>query len=186
MPHENEIDAKTLAEWLENFNDESPNIFEVFQENEIILTKDIYETLCTDEDYYLRFYMGLTENDTPKIIAVAAAPDNGVYTDVLEEGQIYEVYTQSSISLETAQGFIDNWKDNSGDDLFKYAFLIPRTNLVKLFETDGLDEIKIYFGLDDEIKAIQQKPSLGSGDPALDRNAPCPPFCGNDSSLINS
>jgi len=188
MAHPNEISPATVAEWVNNFNNQSPNIFEVFQENEIILSKEIYETLCTQEEYHLRFYMGLEDSSTPKIIAVGAFPEEDekdVYTDILDEGKIYELYAGNSISLSDAQGYIANWKDKLEDDLFKYAFLIPRTNLVKFFEDDELEEVKIFFGLDTNIKPIMQKPNPASGDPSLNFFHPCPPYCDKNSELYS-
>lgn len=186
MSHPNEIPTTTVSQWLSNFNNLSPNIYEIFQDNEIILTKEIFETLCTEEDYYLRFYMGLKNSTTPAIIAVGAYPDGeDTYTDILDAGLIYELYAATSVSLQAAQGYIANWKDNIEDEYFKYAFLVQRTNLGFFFIDEDLEEVKIFFGFDEEIKPMMQKPNPSATDPVLDRNDPCPPICGNDETLTN-
>jgi hypothetical protein len=192
MANLNEINPAVLADWMENFANESENIFQIFQTNSIPFSKEIYLTLSNNNHNNIRLYFGLTDEGIPKIIAVAAyflnSGDNNIngYTDLIVEGKIFELYSNSVINFETAKSYIDNWKQNLNSNLFKFGFLLPRPCLVKLYEEDNLDQIHIYFGIiDREIKLIMQKFNPLSTDVAFDSALPCPSNCSLDTRLID-
>ncbi len=191
MAYLNELNQATVNEWLDNFNNISNNIFAPFQ-NDTVMSKQIYEALNNDNQYNIRIYMGLDENNNPKVIALSSYylelgdyEEEG-YTDLIVEDGIWELYSDCIISFSDAKEYIDNWKVNSSDNLFKFGFLIPRPNMVSLFVEENLDQVRLFFGINDaeEIKMMMQKPNAGSGDVVVDFASPCPDRCSKDNRLI--
>ena len=186
MAYLNEVDAATVAKWLANFDNCPNNIYRPFQENEIRLTKRVYYTLGGNSNH-INIYFGLDDNLNQKMIAVGAytldqfdGEETDGFVDILNPEGIYELYSNTTISLAEARQFISKWEnENKDSDLYKVSFLLPRPNFVKLFLEDQADVVRIFFGMDDTnaLKVMQTNPDAGSGDVVLNRSYPCPAIC---------
>jgi hypothetical protein len=191
MAYLNEIDQTTAQDWLDNFDNVQNNIYDCFQQN-TVLPKTVYDDLNNNNQYNIRIYFGLDSSSNPKVIALASYYLNPAdyseegFTDLLVDGGIWELYSNTRISVETAIGYIDNWKANESDNLFKFGFLIPRPNCIALFENEELTNVRLFFGVDDngDIQMMMQKPNGGSSDVIVDRCTPCPTQCSKDETLF--
>jgi hypothetical protein len=191
----NEVSAATRAVWQKYFADEDGNIFEVFQDNPIIMSKTVFQTLTANPDHHIRIYFGLSSTNQPKAIAVSsyrtATPDvdlmDFIWTDVTTDGRIFELYTNSSISLKDAQTFIAKWAEKEDDEFYVKAFLVSRSNFNDIFVTQGKDYALLDFGIRKELKIITQA-CAANGTPMQnpvfgDNAVQCPPYCGKESLL---
>ena len=186
MAYLNEVNAATVAEWLTNFDNCPNNIYGPFQENEITLTKMVYNALGANNNH-INIYFGLDEKLNQKIIAVGAytldqfdGEETDGFADILNPEGIFELYSNAIIPLSKARSYISKWKDeNKGSDLFKVSFLLPRPNFIKFFIEDQADVVKIFFGMDNAnaLKVMQTKPNAGSGAIVINRSYPCPAIC---------
>ena len=192
MAYLNEIDQTTATDWLDNFENVQNNIYDGFQQN-TILPKSIYEALSNDNQYNIRIYFGLDSDNNPKVIALASYYLNPAdyheegFTDLIVTDGIWELYSNTKITAQTAKGYIDNWKVNESDNLFKFGFLIPRPNCITLFENEGLTNVRLFFGIDGdgELQMMMQKPNGGSSDVIVDNCTPCPTACSKDETLFD-
>jgi hypothetical protein len=185
MSYLNEVDAQTVQSWLNNFNNLGGNIYEPFQSDEIILKKTTWEAMCNHNMYHMHMYFGLDSEGKHKVIMTGAYEldaydgDTG-YADVLDPERVYELYSDSIISVNDAKDFIQIWENNNGSNpLYIRSFLMPRQNFIKLFVEDGLQEVKIFFGMDnnEEIHPMQTKPN--SSGLVFNKASTCPPDCAN-------
>ncbi len=184
MAHHNEISSNEKLWYDSNFSAYTNNIFEAFKEQEFELTETIYTNLCNNNDYHIRIYMGLDDEDNPKLIAMAADEqsahqhDEIVYNDIFAAGNIYELGANTGIDINDAEDFIANWMNsNTGKELYKRAFLLLRTNLDFLFDDENVNSIKLDFGIEKTVKVMLADASYSAGDPILNRNKPCPDIC---------
>lgn len=192
MDYLNQISQVTADLWLQNFENASGNIFEPFQSN-TFLSKKVYDELNNNNMYNIRIYMGLDANSNPKVIAMSSyflhKGDNHMdgYTDMIIEGKIYDLGRNSIITIDQAKEYINNWKVNLNENLFKFGFLIPRPNVVKFFEEDYELSVRLFFGIDEnnEIKMMMQKSNPGTGDVILNYAHPCPSLCSLDTRMID-
>lgn len=191
----NEVSAATRAVWQKYFADEDGNIFEVFQKNPIIMSKTVYQRLTANPDHHIRIYFGLDSTNHPKAIAVSsyptATPDvdlmGYVWNDITSDGNIFELYSNKSISLKDAQTFIAKWAENEDDEFYVKAFLISRSNFRDIFDTQGKDYALLDFGIRKELKIFTQA-CEANGIPMQnpvygDVGVQCPPYCGKQSLL---
>lgn len=193
MGYLNEISASALSDWLNNFDNEQDNIFEPFQNAGITLSKTIAELLSNDYQRQIRVYMGLDPDDNPRVIAVGAYEletadsEKTGYTDILKTGMIYELVNGIQISFSDANDAIKKWEQNSSNDLYKAAWIIPRPNMIKFLYEDNENYMEIKFGIEiatqKEVKLIMQKPNASTGDVRLDSALPCPPHCSPDTRI---
>jgi hypothetical protein len=191
----NEISAAKRALWQTYFANENGNIFEIFQRNPIIMSKFVYQRLTSNPDHHIRVYFGLSSTNQPKAIAVSsyhtATPDvdlmGYVWNDITSDGNIFELYSNSSISLKDAQTFIAKWAENEDDEFYIKAFLISRSNFHDIFVTLAQDYALLDFGIRKELKIITQacaSNGIPLQNPVFGDNArDCPPWCGKESLL---
>lgn len=192
MNYLNEIDQTTKEQWLMNFSQASANIYEAFQEI-CFLQKDVYEVLNNHNTYNIRLYMGLDENNKPKVIALSSYymrsadyPIKG-YSDLLVEGKIFELVDNEPITLAKAKEYAANWKaKNSTNTLFKTSFHIPRPNVVTFFEELSLNSVKLFFGIDNNggIKMMMQDANPSGYNIVVDKIESCLPDCPEGRRLI--
>jgi hypothetical protein len=151
----NEISAATRALWQTYFAGENGNLFEVFQRNPIIMSKLVYQRLTSNPDHHIRVYFGLSSTNQPKAIAVSSYPTTTPdvdlmgyeWTDVTSAGNIFELYSNTSISLKDAQTFIAKWAENEDDEFYVKAFLISRSNFHDIFVTQEKNYALLDFGI---------------------------------------
>jgi hypothetical protein len=100
---------------------------------------------------------------------------------------LFELYSNSSISLKDAQTFIAKWAEKEDDEFYVKAFLISRSNFNDIFVTQGKDYALLDFGIRKKVKIITQA-CAANGTPMQSpvygehaRN--CPPYCGKESLL---
>lgn len=187
----NEISATTAQTWLTNFANVQENIYLPFQTN-TLLSKKVYEILSNNFMFNIRIYLGLDSENQPKVIAMSTyylnPGDNQTagFTDLIVEGKIFELYSDNTISISKAKEFINNWKAYQNNNLFKFGFIIPRPNTIKFFDEDKENNVRLFFGVDEnnEIKMMMQKPGGGSGDVVLDYSHSCPSLCPMDTRMI--
>jgi len=187
MAYLNEVNAATVAEWLANFGNCPNNIYNPFQDNEISFTKREYNALSGNNTNHINIYFGLDESLNQKMIAVGAytldqfdGEETDGFVDILNPEGIYELYSNTVITLSQARAYINKWEsENKGSNLFKVSFLLPRPNFIKLFVEDQADVVRIFFGMDNAnaLKVMQTNPSAGSGAIVLNRSFPCPAMC---------
>ncbi len=185
MAYLNEVDQATADAWVQNFENLSGNIFQIFQD-ETLISKTIYDAVSNSNNFNLSLYLGLDDNGNRKMIALGAyylqpgdSSETG-YCDVVEEGKVYEVYSNSVVTVEKAREYINNWKNlHLTNPIFKLGFLVPRPNTMKLFVEDGNSHVRFFFGFDGsgDLKMMMQKPNPGTGDVISDYITPCPPIC---------
>ncbi len=191
MAYLNEINQTTVNNWLNNFNEIPNNIFAPFQ-SDTVMSKQVYDALNNNNQYNIRIYMGLDENNNPKVIALSSYyleegdSEEVGYTDLIIKDGIWELYSNSIITFDDAKKYINNWEVNSSDNLFKFGFLIPRPNMISLFVEENLDSLRFFFGVKDgEIKMMMQKPNAGPSDVVVNHISPCPSICSVDTRMIN-
>ncbi|PLX07676.1 MAG: hypothetical protein C0596_09580 [Marinilabiliales bacterium] len=185
----NEVASATRTTWISNFNAESNNIYDDFNTNEIVLTKTIYEKLMLDYSCHIRIYFGLNASGGTVAIALPAYKLDELdsesmdrqWDNIYRDGYIYDLYKESTMTIAEAQSYITNWNANSSDELFLKGFIIPRSNLIDIFENQDQDYCLIDFGLKKEIKLMTQACTSGGtplANPVVgDKAVPCPPVC---------
>jgi len=192
----NEVSSATRALWKRYFIAETGNIFEVFQNNPIIMPKAIYQVLTDNPEHHIRVYFGLDSSNKPKAIAVSSYRTSTPNTDLMDfewndittEGKIFELYSAKSIPLKDAQVFIAKWTINENDEFYSKAFLISRSNFRDIFDVQGKDFALLDFGIKKEMKIMTQA-CTSTGTPMTnpvfgDDARNCPPWCGK-LSLLN-
>lgn len=185
----NEVASATRTAWQANFNAESNNIYDSFQTNKIVLSKIIYDKLKFDFNCHIRIYFGLTAGGAPTVIALPAYKLDELdsesmdrqWDNIYKEDCIYELYGNKLISIADAKTQITIWNTKSSDELFLNGFIIPRSNLIDIFENQKMDYALLDFGIRKEIK-LMTTPSNSSGTPISglptgDNCLPCPPYC---------
>jgi len=187
MTYNNEVNSSTVSNWLESFNNCSNNIFIPFQNNEIDITQQTFQTLNSNNPDFLNIYFGLDDNSNPKLIIVGSVFINGNteveengFSDILSTGMIYELYTNQSITKVLAQQYISNWKlANASSSLFKKSILTPISNYNNLFNNLQADPVRIFLGMDKvcELIVMQKDPNAGDGAIVLNTSFPCPSAC---------
>ncbi len=185
----NEVPSAVRATWLANFDAEKNNIFAAFQSTKIVLSRTIYQALMFDFSCHIRIYFGVTDNGLPKIIAV---PSYQLDESDIETGEkawdniyradcIYDLYENRVATIQEAKNWTANWNTRSANELFVSSFLIPRSNMIDIFENQNRDYALFDFGIKKEIKIMTQACSLsGTKDqnPVVgDNGLPCPPNC---------
>ena len=193
MAYLNEVDATTVTDWLNNFNNCPNNIYTLFQDNAIDFTLPAYEALCANNLNHINIYFGMDENGNPKMIAVGSyllddfdGEETTGFADVLDPNKIYELYSDAVISKALAVQYANKWKTNNGNSsLFKKSFLLPRPNFIKLFIEDQADPVRIFFGMNDthELKVMQKDPNGGTGTIVANSGYACPYDCPEDGLL---
>jgi hypothetical protein len=185
----NSIDPITVNRWKANFEDEQSNLYTLFAANPILITRTIYEALCTDSSLHIRLYFGLTNDQIPRMIAVAAtkleeadAQETG-YMDLLIPGNIYELYSGQPLSYQTAKTYTTNWEAYQANELWIKGFLIPRPNLIQLFLEAEEDTVEITLGIQKALSPMCSKEDPQTGDVYYDRSFKCPTYCSPDSRL---
>lgn len=185
----NFVDPTTVARWKANFEAEPNNLYDPFVANPILISRTIYNTLCTDTSLHLRLYFGLTNDQTPRIIAVAAtrldeadAQEQG-YMDLLIPGKIYELFSGQPLSYQTAKSYTTNWEAFGANELWIKGFLIPRPNLIQLFLEAEEDTVEITLGIQKSLSPMFSKEDPQTGDVYYNRSFKCPAYCSPDSQL---
>ncbi len=193
MAYTNEVNAITIVEWEHNFENCPNNIFKIFNDNPINFLRSTYEVLCDDDYNYINIYFGIDEKDNPRIIAVGSVLLDGFkdvkphgFSDVLDKDNIYELYSNSNISLDLARQYTNRWKeDNENSNLYLNSTLLPRINFIELFLVDGSESLLIFFGMgnNSELKVMEKDPSKGDMAIVTNRSFPCPDNCPSQSIL---
>ncbi len=180
----NHIEPVLVNNWIDNFENLSNNIFSPFQDNEILLPKTTYQQITNNGAYNVRIYLGIGSENSPKVLALGtyfvANGDSEVegYVDIVGDGKIYEVYGNSAIDVNLAKGYINNWKSYSGSDLFKIGYLIPKPTMMKFFEEDGIEYLRLFFGYDgNEVKLLAKDPMDIANNIVMDKSKSCPIYC---------
>jgi hypothetical protein len=192
MTYLNQVETSTVNEWMNNFENQQGNIYKYFQDNEVVLRKEIYDLVSNNNQFHIHMYFGLKADDTPCIIVTGAyqlddydGPDfnpseeNG-YADVLDPNKIVELYSGNVININDAKDYVQNWVEtNQNNVLFKKSFLIPRPNMIKFFLEDQVQEVLIFFGLDSNegVKVMERELNSTPNDLVLDKARPCPNMC---------
>ncbi len=171
---------------MAKFDNCSNNIYKPFQDNQINFTKSTYNALGGSNNH-INIYFGLDNNLNQKIIAVGAyvldqfdGEETNGFVDILNPDGIYELYSNSVISLSDARNYINKWEnENINSSYFKVSFLLPRPNFIKLFVEDQANVVRIFFGMDNSnaLKVMQTNPNAGSGAIVINRSYPCPAMC---------
>lgn len=185
----NEVAAATRTQWQANFNAEKNNIYDSFQNKKIVLSKATYEKLKFDFSCHIRIYFGLDAGGGANVIALPAYKLDELdsesmdrqWDNIYKEGYIFELYADKEITIAQAKTLITNWNRKSSDELFINGFIIPRSNLIDIFENQNKDFALLDFGLKKEIKLMTQACS-STGTPETnpvvgDSILPCPPHC---------
>jgi hypothetical protein len=186
MSQLNSIDPVTVDRWKSNFAAEQNNLYLPFTQSPIMLSRLIYDQLCTDLSLYVRFYFGLDSEGAGKVIAVPAyrlAPEDAHETgfvDLLIPGRIFELYSGESITFETAKGYVLNWEAYQAHELWMKGFLIPRPNLLHLFLEQGETNVEITLGLKREISPMVSKIDPQQDKLYYNRLGACPINCPPD------
>ncbi len=189
MQHVNVIDPVTVDRWKSNFDAEQDNLYLPFSQQSILLSREVYDQLCTDTSLYIRFYFGLDDDGLGKIIAVPAyqlspvdAHETG-YMDLLIPGRIFELYSGESITFEIAKGYVMNWEAYQAHELWTKGFLIPRPNLLHLFLEQEEPTVEISLGVKKEISPMVSQVGTEPGRVFLNDLTSCQLYCPPDSRL---
>ena len=185
----NLLDPITVTRWKANFTSEQNNPNLPFVQQPILLDRATYDEICTDLSLYVRFYFGLANDGTARMIAVPAykleaadAHETG-YADLLIPGKIFELFSAQPVSFETAKTYTLNWEAFQAHELWVKGFLIPRPNLLHLFLEAEEEAIEITLGVKKTIGPMISKENPQPADVYLDRLANCPHNCSPDSML---
>jgi hypothetical protein len=185
----NEVPSAVRTTWIENFYAEKNNIFAAFQTTKIVLSKTIYQALTFDFNCHIRIYFGLTGTGLPKIIAVPSyrldesdtETGEKAWDNIYRANCIYDLYENSIATITDAKTWITNWNARNTNELFLSSFIIPRSNLIDIFENQSQDYALFDFGVKKEIKLMTQACSssgTANQNPVVGDNAlPCPPNC---------
>jgi hypothetical protein len=185
----NLLDPITVTRWKTNFAAEQNNPYLPFVQQPLLLDRATYDEICTDLSLYVRFYFGLANDGTAKMIAVPAykleavdAHETG-YADLLVPGKIFELYSALPVSFETAKTYTLNWEAYQAHELWVKGFLIPRPNLLHLFLEAEEEAIEITLGIKKAIAPMISKENPQPGDVYSNRVTFCPPYCTPETSL---
>ena len=184
MAYLNQVDPAVVDQWMSNFATYPDNIQEPFQSNPVEISRSTFDLLCGNNSRHINLYFGLDDLGNPVLIAVASylldaydgQATNG-YADILETDKIIELYSESPISLQTAQDYVNNWHAaNLDNPLFLFSALQPRPNFVKLFLEDKVNSALVFFGLDNNNKLkVMQRDASGANPIAYNSGITCTP-----------
>lgn len=160
----NAVTAATRTTWISNFNAETGNIYDDFNTDKVVLTKIVYDKLNFDFNCHIRIYFGIDSKGDPAVIALPAYKLDELdsesmdrqWDNIYKEGYIVELYSNTALTIAEAKTLITAWNANSSDELFLNGFIIPRPNLIDIFENQDKDYALFDFGLKKEIKLMTQ------------------------------
>ena len=196
--------------WRINFRDEQQQTFNLLVPR-ILLQKDTYKTLSSEDENRIRIYLGLeTEQQDGKFVLCAYAVSSfligsgDVYADyetpVFKLGEVNENYSQKTGEVINSIRRYRQWRNgelNAEDAsapfrkfIYPNAYLLTKFELHEIFNNQNRPEAQIDFGISKTMNAMiypvaSEIRTMDDDSEVYNDTGVCPPHC-DERSIYNS
>ncbi|HKJ78929.1 MAG TPA: hypothetical protein VKA10_05315 [Prolixibacteraceae bacterium] len=205
-----EIPKQKAQNWRMNFNEEKKLSFNLAVP-QIILKKETYKTLTSEDENRVRIYLGLEEEMSSGKYVMCAF---GVASFLMGSGDVYADYEtpvfklgkenenfaqKTGLVIESIRRY-RKWRAgeiDGGDELAPFrkyiypnAYLLTKFELHEIFNTQNRAEAQIDFGVSKTMNVMiypvsQETRSMDDDSEVFNEGGLCPPHC-DERSIYNS